>query len=224
MSDRQPDQQPGHDRDRQPDQQPYDEVAQVYAERFSDSLTKYPLERGLLSAFAEWATAAGGRVADLGCGPGHVTAYLSSLGLDAFGVDVSSGMIAQARARNPELRFDVGSMAALDIPDASLGGIVSRYSIIHTPPEDVPAILAEFRRVLAPGGCALISFPGTDDAEPPTVSYDHSVFTAYRWWPDHFSALLAEAGIEEVGRLIERAVPEAPRPYPVVNLFAHRQA
>ena len=219
------DQQPG----RQPDQQPYDEVAELYAEKFSDSLAKYPLERGLLSAFAEWATAAGGRVADLGCGPGHVTAYLSSLGLDAFGVDVSSGMIAQARARalldgNRELRFEVGSMAALDIADGSLGGIVSRYSIIHTPPEDVPAILAEFRRVLAPGGCALISFPGTDDATPPTVPYDHSVFTAYRWWPDHFSALLHEAGIEEVGRLIERAEPEAPRPYPVVNLFAHREA
>ena len=57
-------------------------------------------------------------------------------------------------------------MAALDIPDASLSGVLSRYSIIHTVPEDVPAVLAEFRRVLAPGGCALVSFPGTDDASP----------------------------------------------------------
>lgn len=204
--------------------QPYDEVAELYAEKFSDSLSRYPLERGLLSSFAELAKEVGGPVADLGCGPGHVTAYLSSLGLDAFGVDVSSGMIAQARARNPELRFDVGSMAALDIADASLSGVLSRYSIIHTPPEDVPAVLAEFHRILAPGGCALISFPGTDDASEPTASYDHSVFTAYRWWPDHFSTLLHDAGLEEVGRLIERAVPDAPRPFPVVNLFARREA
>lgn len=204
------------------DKQPYDEVAERYAAKSSDSLSSYPLERGLLSSFAELAKEVGGAVADLGCGPGHITAHLSSLGLDAFGVDVSSGMITVARERNPELRFEIGSMAALDVPDGSLSGILSRYSIIHTAPEEVPAILAEFRRVLAPGGCALISFPGTDDASPPTVPYDHSVFTAYRWWPDHFSALLHEAGIEEVGRLIERAVPDAPRPFPVVNLFARR--
>jgi SAM-dependent methyltransferase len=210
--------------DQQPHRQPYDEVAELYAEKFSDSLENYPLERGLLASFAEVAKAVGGPVADLGCGPGHVTAYLSSLGLDAFGVDLSSGMIAIARAKNPRLRFEIGSMAALDIPDASLSGVLSRYSIIHTEPEDVPAVLAEFRRVLAPGGCALVSFPGTDDASPPTVSYDHSVVTAHRWWPDHFSTLLHNAGLEEVGRLIERPAPDAPRPFPPVMLFARRDS
>lgn len=205
------------------DEQPYDEVAELYAEKFSDSLSSYPLEIGLLASFATLAKAVGGPVADLGCGPGHVTAHLSSLGLDAFGVDVSSGMIAQARARHPELRFELGSMAALDIADASLSGILSRYSIIHTAPEEVPAILAEFHRVLAPGGHVLISFPGSEDASQPTASYDHTVFTAYRWWPDHFSTLLHEAGLEEVGRLIERAAPDAPRPFPMVNLVARRE-
>jgi predicted TPR repeat methyltransferase len=86
------------------EQQPYDEYAEVYAEKFSDSLAGYPLERGLLASFAECAKAVGGPVADLGCGPGYVTAHLSSLGLDAFGVDVSAGMIAQARARHPVRR------------------------------------------------------------------------------------------------------------------------
>lgn len=202
------------------EQQPYDEYAEVYAANFADSLAKYPLERGLLASFAEAATEVGGPVADLGCGPGHVTAYLSSLGLDAFGVDISSGMLAVARARNPGLRFEIGSMTALDLPDGSLSGILSRYSIIHTAPADMPAILAEFRRVLAPGGCALISFPGTEDPSQLTRPYDHKVYTAYCWWPDHFSALMHEAGLEEVARLIERPVPDAPRPFPPVNIFA----
>lgn len=203
-------------------QKTYDEAAEEYAARFSDSLAEYPMERGLLASFAELATAVGGPVADLGCGPGHITAYLASLGLDAFGVDLSPEMIRVARAAHPGLRFEVGSMAALEVADGALSGILSRYSIIHTPPEDVPAVLAEFRRVLAPGGCALVSFPGTDDASPPVVPYDHSVVAAYRWWPDHFSALLTEAGLDEMGRMIERAVPDAPRPFPVVSLFARR--
>lgn len=205
------------------EEQPYDGVAELYAEKFSDSLSSFPLERGLLTAFAELAKAVGGPVADLGCGPGYVTAHLNSLGLDAFGVDMSSGMLAQARARHPELRFELGSMAALDIADASMSGILSRYSIIHTAPDDVPAVLAEFHRILIPGGHAFISFLGGDDASQPTASYDHTVVTAYRWWPDHFSALLHDAGLEEVGRLIERAAPDAKRPFPMVNLVARRE-
>jgi SAM-dependent methyltransferase len=203
-------------------QESYDQAAEQYAALFSGSLPKYPLERGLLASFAELARAAGGPVADLGCGPGYVTAYLASLGLDAFGVDLSPEMIRIARAAHPGLRFEIGSMAALDVGDGTLSGILSRYSIIHTPPTEVPAVLAEFRRVLASGGHVLLSFPGTDDGSPPVVPYDHTVVTAYRWWPDHFSTLLAEAGLDEVGRLIERALPDAPRPFPMVTLVARR--
>ncbi|WP_250907129.1 class I SAM-dependent methyltransferase [Nonomuraea sp. NEAU-A123] len=43
-------------------------------------------------------------------------------------------------------------MAALNIADGVLGGALSRWSIVHTPPQELPAILAEFHRVLAPGG------------------------------------------------------------------------
>lgn len=200
----------------------YDEVAEEYAAKFSDSLDHFPMERGVLRAFAELAGAVGGPVADVGCGPGHVTAYLSALGLDAFGVDLSPGMIEQARKAHPELRFEVGPMSALDVPDGELSGIVSRYAIIHVAPEDVPGVLAEFHRVLAPGGHLLISFPGSDDASLPTQAYDHAVVVAYRFWPDHFSALLAEAGLEEVGRMIQRPSPDAPRPFPVVGILARR--
>nr|WP_240943201.1 class I SAM-dependent methyltransferase [Planosporangium thailandense] len=90
----------------------------------------------MLVAFAELVRATGaGPVADLGCGPGYVTAYLCSLGLTAFGVDLSPEMIALARQAYPALRFDVGSMTALELEDGALGGVLARYSIIHTPPE-----------------------------------------------------------------------------------------
>jgi ubiquinone/menaquinone biosynthesis C-methylase UbiE len=61
-------------------------------------------------------------------------------------------MVAPARRSNPGLRFEEGSMTALDLPDGALGGIVAMYSIIHIPRERLPEVFAEFHRVLAPGG------------------------------------------------------------------------
>ncbi len=141
----------------------YDAVAPTYARIFADSLRDSPLDRAILGAFAEVARASGdGRVADLGCGPGHVTAHLAGLGLDAFGVDASPAMIELAREAHPGLRFDVGSMAALDLADGVLGGVLSRWSVIHTPPSEVPLLLAEFHRVPAPGGHLLIGFSASE--------------------------------------------------------------
>ena len=77
--------------------------------------------------------------------------------MTAFGVDLSPEMVALARRAHPGLRFDEGSMTALDLPDGALGGIVASYSIIHIPPERLPAVFAEFHRVLAPGGHMLVA-------------------------------------------------------------------
>ncbi|MFF3453185.1 hypothetical protein ACFYXH_02425 [Streptomyces sp. NPDC002730] len=68
----------------------YDAVAVDYAERYRTGLEAKPLDRALLAASAERVRADGaGPVADLGCGPGRVTAHVHSLGLNAFGVDLS---------------------------------------------------------------------------------------------------------------------------------------
>ena len=124
----------------------YDTIAADYAEMFKSDLDDKPLDQAMLRAFADLVRQgeAAGPVADLGCGPGRATAYLHGLGLDVFGVDLSPGMLAVARQENPELRFDEGPMTGLDLPDGALGGIVAYYSLIHTPAERLPAVLAEF--------------------------------------------------------------------------------
>ncbi|MFF5265173.1 class I SAM-dependent methyltransferase [Actinomadura viridis] len=181
----------------------YDAVATLYAELFRDSVEGHPLDRALVAAFAESVRAAGtGPVADLGCGPGGVTARLASLGVTAFGVDASPAMIELARQEYPDLRFDEGSMLALDIADGTLGGVLAWYSVIHTPPEDLPAIFAEFARVLAPGGHLLVGFLATGDDSPhPAEPFDHKVALAYRLSIDHIAGLASEAGLTEIGRL-----------------------
>ncbi|MFF7727011.1 class I SAM-dependent methyltransferase [Streptomyces sp. NPDC008001] len=176
-------------------------MAVRYAEFVRNGLDPLPLDRAVLAAFAEFAREAGaGPVAELGCGPGQTTAHLRDLGLDVFGVDLSPAMIGLAREAYPDLRFDVGSMDALDLADGALGGIVSWYSLIHTPPQDVPPYFAEFRRVLAPGGHLLLAFFEAEGG--PVTAFDHKVTTAYRWPVDELAETARRAGFTEVGRML----------------------
>ncbi|WP_433473564.1 class I SAM-dependent methyltransferase [Spirillospora sp. CA-142024] len=183
----------------------YDAVASLYADLFRNSLDDLPLDRSLIIAFAEMVPA-GGRVADLGCGPGHVTALLDTLGLDASGIDLSPAMIAQARADNPHLRFEEGSMTALDLPDGGLAGALAWYSLIHMEPARLPAVFAEFHRVLAADGLLLLAFQSTDGDEPDP--FDHKVAPAYRWPIDRIADLGGQAGFTEVARLLRRPMHE----------------
>ncbi|MFC8592906.1 class I SAM-dependent methyltransferase [Streptomyces atroolivaceus] len=201
----------------------YDAVAPTYAQLFRDTLHDSPLDRAILGAFAEVVRASGNsRVADLGCGPGHVTAHLDELGLDAFGVDVSPVMIDLARQAYPGLRFDVGSMAASDTADSALGGVLARWSIIHTPPQELPAVLAEFHRVLTTGGHLLIGFSASDGSSHATQAFDHAVATAYRWWPDHLAATLRNSGFAEVARMVREPQPTDRRQFKGVHLLARK--
>ncbi|MFI6861361.1 class I SAM-dependent methyltransferase [Streptomyces sp. NPDC050421] len=201
----------------------YDAAAHTYAQLFSDELRGRPLDRAMLSAFAELVRENGdGPVADLGCGPGHVTALLDSLGLSVSGIDASSAMIESARRAHPALRFDTGSMAALDIADGALDGVLSRWSVIHTPPPELPVVLAEFHRVLAPGGHLLIGFSASEDASHPTQVFDHAVAPAYRWWPDHLAGLLRTVGLGEVARMVREPQPADRRQFREIHLIARK--
>lgn len=200
----------------------YDAVAPLYAELFSNVLETLPMERAMLAAFAELVRAHdAGPVADLGCGPGHVTAHLHGLGLTAFGIDLSAEMVALARRAHPDLRFDEGSMTALDLADGVLGGVLASFSIIHTPPRLLPDVFTEFQRVLAPGGHLLLGFFGGDDPLP--QEFDHKVTLAYRWSPDSLAELLRQAGFVEVARLL-RAPYENERPFQQGQLLVRKSA
>jgi SAM-dependent methyltransferase len=149
----------------------YDTVAVAYREFVRGALDREPVMRGVLAMFADLVRDAGGPVADLGCGPGHFTAHLRDRGLDAFGVDLSPAMIDIARREHPGLRFEVGSMTDLDLPDASLGGALVWYSLIHVPDDVVPAALADVRRALRPGGVAMFGFHVGDRSATKTQGY-----------------------------------------------------
>ena len=134
----------------------YDAVARAYDEQLGAELDGKPLDRTLLSAFVELVGV--GTVADVGCGPGHVTRYLAERRADVIGVDLPPGMIAVARERAPGLTFAVGSMLRLPAADGAWAGIVALYSIIHLAADARAAACREFARVVRRGGWALVAF------------------------------------------------------------------
>ena len=73
----------------------YDTVAATYADQFCDELDHKPQERGLLGAFCDITPR--GVVADIGCGPGHITRFLATRLERVVGLDLSPAMIAAAR-------------------------------------------------------------------------------------------------------------------------------
>lgn len=175
----------------------YDAVAAGYAGRFAAELAAKPLDRAMLAGFAELVRSAGNRpVADIGCGTGRVTAHLASLGLAVSGIDLSPRMIEVARRSHPGLRFQVGSMLALDLPDDALGGVLAWYSTIHLPDERLPGAFAEFYRVLAPAGYLLLAFQAGDESLHLTQALGHQVSLDFRRRPpDRVADLLGQAGL-----------------------------
>ncbi|MEU1484827.1 class I SAM-dependent methyltransferase [Streptomyces sp. NPDC005752] len=185
----------------------YDGIVELYASMFADRLETQPFARSMIGTFAELVRGTGNlRTADVGCGPGHLTAMLDGLGLDAFGLDLSPAMIDHARRTHPKLRFDEARMEAMPVEAGSLGGVMAHYSMIHTPPGELGALLAEQVRVLAPGGLLLVSFFGTDGPEP--VRFDHKVAPAYSWPVDRMTELLAGAGLTPFARLLHDPASE----------------
>ncbi|WP_461144034.1 class I SAM-dependent DNA methyltransferase [Salinifilum aidingensis] len=182
----------------------YDAGADAYASWIRGELAAKPVDRAVLGGFAELVRTAGtGPVADVGCGTGRITAHLSGLGLEVFGVDLSPRMLAAARREHPGLRFSEGSMLGLDIGDAALGGLVAWYSVIHLPEEHRPVAFAEFARVLAPGGHLQLAFQVGDEVEHRTdvggtpVSLDF-----HRLRPEGLTGLLERAGLDVRARLV----------------------
>lgn len=157
----------------------YDEVAADYAAQLADELDAKPFDRWLLERLVD--LAAGGPVADAGCGPGHVAFHLAAAGADVTGFDLSPAMVDEARRRFGELPFIVADLTALPPPSATSavvdrsaavaaedgsnpgGGSVGTgepgwsavaawYSLVHLAGSELRPAVALLTGALAPGG------------------------------------------------------------------------
>ncbi|MCP1430624.1 ubiquinone/menaquinone biosynthesis C-methylase UbiE [Microbacterium foliorum] len=174
------------------------EIAAAYDARAAEYValagTIAQLDARDAAVIAAWRDGTAGVLLDAGCGPGQWTQLLARGEREARGIDLSAAFVASARHRHPGIRFDVGSFRDLPLEERSVGGILAWYSLIHVPPADLPEILAEFARVLVPGGSLLIGF---FEGEP-RERFAHAIAPAYFWSADALAAVLAETGLEIV--------------------------
>ena len=193
----------------------YDRVAEEYVRRIFDELQYKPLDRQLLDRLAA-GVGKEGVICDMGCGPGHVARYLSERGAHVVGVDLSAGMIEQARRLNPGIEFWQGNMLALDVQDGAWAGIAAFYSIIHIPREEVIAALRELKRVLRPGGTLLLAFHIGAEVVHMEEWWGQAVSADFVFFQPHeMQGYLQTAGFE-IEEVVERA------PYPDVEHQSRR--
>ncbi len=173
--------------------QAYASVADLYIELFGTSRQVHADD---LAFIGRHLGSRPGTVLDVGCGPGHITGHLRSMGVDARGIDVVPEFIAHARAAHPSGQYQLGPMENLDVANQSITGILAWYSLIHLPPQDLDGVLTEFRRAAAPAGTLVVGFFDGDRV----AAFDHKVVTAYRWPVAELSERLTRAGFTEVER------------------------
>lgn len=165
--------------------------------------------------------ASGGRAIDVGAGTGDLTFALeraSESGSVVIAADLSKGMLDVARRRGP-IRAIIASAASLPFADASLDRLITGFTVRNV--GDLPLALREFRRVLRPGGRAVIlelshprgrAFPSLyrlyfEQVAPHIAVLFGGDAEAYRYLPrslrtfpgaEALAALLRDAGFRDV--------------------------
>ncbi len=138
----------------------YNLAARKYHDLFSNELIEKEYDRNLLDAFARRFTG-NSVICDVGCGPAaHIGRYVLDRGINVVGVDISDECVEMARRYNPGMRVEQGDAASLPFDAESFDGVISYYSIIHSPKNSTHRIFDEFSRILKPGGYLLVAVKG----------------------------------------------------------------
>ncbi len=171
----------------------YDAIASEYAGRWRDAPAWAVAEADRLAALLP----PGARVADVGCGPGHHVRLLTERGLRACGFDLSHRMLTAGGAAGDLAQAD---MRALPVGDVALDAVWCAAALLHLPREQAPSALAEFARVLRPGGelvLAVAEGDGEGWEASPYAAPGHRWFVLHRLEP--LRDLLEAAGFTVTG-------------------------
>ena len=137
--------------------QAYNRIADKYHNLFHNEINEKKYDRNVLDRFADNLNT-GSVICDAGCGPSaQVGKYMHGKGMKVINVDICERCIELSSDHNPDLEFACEDISNLSYGCEFFDGIISYYSIIHTPKILINRIFGEFSRVLKPGGYLLLA-------------------------------------------------------------------
>jgi len=152
------------------------------------------------------------RVLDLGCGPGRDLAFLVEMGCRVVGLDLSAGMLAQARRRTPVASLLRADLRRLPLADACFDGAWASASLLHLPRAEMSAALSGVARRLQPGGVLYLSLKKGQGAEVVGGQGEpRLLFTYYQ--PSQVETLLTRAGFRVLEQWVSADGAGRPRPW-----------
>jgi len=187
----------------------YDAVAAHYADLLPDVAFEAGLDLAMIEQFVDQLPS-GACVLDAGCGTGRMLEHLheraSSVRL--VGIDLSSGMPAEAARRTVPTALVAADLAALPFDQDVFDGVLAWYSIIHLPSDALAAAVAEMARVLRPGGTLLLGFHAGTGERTITSAYGQPVeLTSFLHLTTDVAAAARAAGLD-----VDTVLDRAPRP------------
>ncbi len=170
--------------------QTYNKIASIYAKYTEDRLMQFQLSR-----FESMLP--GKRILDAGCGSGRDVEYFMEDGFDAIGVDLSLGLLKEAKKRVPKGKFKKTDFRKMIFKAKTFHGIWSVSSLFHMPKEEVQKALKEFNRVLDDSGVLYISIKrGKGSKEIKKEKYQNEPMTVYFYEQKEMEDLVCEAGFK----------------------------
>jgi ubiquinone/menaquinone biosynthesis C-methylase UbiE len=155
----------------------YDKIAVDYSKR-QQQLRDWDIEtQKNLVRFTKYLPS-NAKVLDLGCGPGHDTHKFSELGFQTLGIDLSKGMLIEAKTIHPCSALALSDMRWLSLRDTSFDGVWMSASLLHIPRIEARQVLFEVKRVLRNGGYLYISLK-YGQGEITTYNMGERVFVLY---------------------------------------------
>lgn len=124
----------------------YNQHAAKFAQHFEEKLGAHELTK-FLSRVRK-----GGLILDAGCGSARDAAYFMSKGYQAQGIDLSEGLLAEAKKLHPEVPTQPMSLTDITLPESTFDGVWCKAALLHLERKDIPTVLHSFYRILKPGG------------------------------------------------------------------------
>lgn len=151
----------------------YEQIAELFAERWFDHPPQHELDMFVRQLGPR------SRVLDAGCGPGHHARIIRDAGHDVVGIDLSDGMLDQARRRAPSIHVLKMDLAELTFGAAEFDAIWCAAAILHIPREHLSRVLRGFARTLKPGGMLALNFQVGRQSELVQHGVDERFFEYY---------------------------------------------